>query len=73
MLALDCESRRVQSMPCQEQMAFELRCPPRLDEPQVKLFVGSVNFVAHNRMTKSTRDALEFGGFALSVELHELS
>ena len=52
MLAFDCEVLRVQSMSWQKQVAFELCGPSTLDEPQVKLFVRSVNLVAHNGMTK---------------------
>jgi len=52
MLAFDCEFRRVQSMPWEKQVAFELSGPSGLDKPQVKLFVRSVNLVTNNRMTK---------------------
>ena len=51
MLVFDRESRRMQSMSRQEQLAFELSGPSGLDETEVKLFVGSINFVAHNGMT----------------------
>ena len=37
-------------MAWQEQLALELRRPSSLDEPQVKIFVRPVNFVAHNRV-----------------------
>ena len=41
----------MQGMSRQEQLTFELRGPSGLDEPEVKLFVRSVNFVADNGMT----------------------
>ena len=50
-VAFDSKSRRVQGMPRQEQLTFELSGPSGLDETEVKVFVGSVNFVAHNGMT----------------------
>src|SRR4030095_4051465 len=50
-LAFHCQSRRVQSVSRQKQLAVELRSPSGLDEIQVKLFSRSVNFVAHDRMT----------------------
>jgi len=37
-----------------EELTFELRGPSGLDETEVKLFVRSVNLVAHNRMTNGS-------------------
>src|SRR4029453_15592740 len=54
-LAFDCQSRRVQSVSRQKQLAFELGGPSGLDETQVKLFIRSVNFVAHDRMTNRSK------------------
>jgi predicted metal-binding transcription factor (methanogenesis marker protein 9) len=54
MLAFDYQSSRVQSMSWQKQVALELCGPSTLDEPQVKLFVRSVNLVAHNGMTNGS-------------------
>src|SRR6266478_3606891 len=33
-----------------KQLPLKLGRPPGLDEPEIKLFVGPINFVAHNRM-----------------------
>ena len=41
----------MQGMSRQEQLTFELRRPSGFDETEVKLFVRSVNFIAHNGMT----------------------
>src|SRR5882724_11237390 len=35
----------------QEQLPLKFRRPPGLDEAEVKLFVGPINFIAYNRMT----------------------
>src|SRR5437588_444464 len=50
-VAFDCKARRVQGMSRKEQLTFELRGPSGLNKMEVKLFVRSVNFVAHNGMT----------------------
>src|SRR6266487_2849559 len=34
----------------QEQLPLQFRRPPGLDEPEIKLLVGPINFIAHNRM-----------------------
>src|SRR5438046_1373301 len=41
----------MERMPRQEQSLLEFRRPSRLNESQIKLFVRSVNFVAHERVT----------------------
>ena len=45
---LDRQFRRVERVPWQQQLVFKFRRPAGLDEPQIKLFVRSVNFIAHN-------------------------
>src|SRR5437870_13800446 len=44
------QSRRVKRMPRKEQSLLEFRRPSRFNESQIKLFVRSVNFVAHDRV-----------------------
>src|SRR5437870_3924934 len=44
------QSRRVKRMPRQEQSLLEFRRPSRFNESQIKLFVRSVNLVAHDRV-----------------------
>src|SRR5947207_14024141 len=34
----------------QEQFPLKFRCPPGLDEPEIKMFVGPINFIAYNRI-----------------------
>src|SRR5207237_3052519 len=47
--ALDRQFRGVERVPWQQQLALEFGSPTGLDEVQIKLFVRSVNFIAHNR------------------------
>jgi len=54
MLGFNCQSRRVQGVSRKEELTFELRDPSGLDETEVKLFVRSVNLVAHNGMTNGS-------------------
>src|SRR4051794_26588405 len=44
--------RRVERMSRQEKLLSQLIGPTRFDELQIKLFVRSVDFVAHDRMTE---------------------
>src|SRR5438046_5099598 len=34
----------------QEQLPLKFRRPPALDEPEIKMFVGPINFIAYNRI-----------------------
>src|SRR4029077_4241675 len=45
---LDRQFRRVERVPWQQQLALEFGSPTGLDESQIKLFVRSVNLIAHN-------------------------
>ena len=54
MLGFNRQSRRVQGVSRKKELTFELRSPSGLDETEVKLFVRSVNLVAHNGMTNGS-------------------
>ncbi len=72
MLGFNRQSRRVQGVSRKEELTFELRSPSGLDETEVKLFVRSVDFVAHDRDDQWKRGALGFGACGPCVESHGL-
>src|SRR6266540_2283637 len=51
-LIVDAQPRGMQGMPRQQELVRQFIVPARLDKTEVKLFVGAVNLVADNRVTK---------------------
>src|SRR5207248_10985825 len=39
----------------QEQLPLKFRRPPGLDEPEIKMFVGPINFIAYNRIASRSQ------------------